>query len=310
MRHRQLGTGGPTAAAIGFGTLALVGGYGAVDEETAQATVRQALDLGVTLLDTADFYGGGEIERLVGRAVAGRREDALIATRGGAVFTGAARPTTFDCRPEQLRRACDASLRRLDVDHIDLYYLARVDPAVPVEDSVGGLAELVAAGKVRWIGLSEVSAEQLRRAHRVHPVTALESEYSLWERGIEDEILPTARELGVGLVAHSPLGRGFLAGGLGSAHDLVPGDFRCRQQRFADQRLRRDRRRLAAAEGIAAAHGLSLAQLSLAWLLARGEDIVPIPGTRTAAHLAQNAAAADAVLDPDEAEQLSTVLMG
>jgi aryl-alcohol dehydrogenase-like predicted oxidoreductase len=303
MHTRTLG--GLTVPAIGLGSLALTGGYGAVDEETAVTTVRRALDLGVTLLDTADFYAGGELERLLGKAVAGRRDEAVLATRGGAVCTDGSRPTEFNGTPDFLRRACDASLRRLGVDHIDLYYLARPDPGVPVEESVGGLAALVDAGKVWQIGLCEVPAELLYRAYHVHPVAALQSGYSLWERGVEAEILPVVRELGIGFVAHSPLGRGFLTGTLSGADQLAPGDYRRRQPRFEAESLARGRLRLVPAERIAGRYGITLGQLALAWLLAQGEDIVPIPGTRTGAHLAENAAAATVSLSPGEVKELA-----
>jgi aryl-alcohol dehydrogenase-like predicted oxidoreductase len=306
MRTRALG--GLTVSAIGLGSLALTGGYGAVDEPTAIATIRRALDLGVTLLDTADFYAGGELERLLGKAIADRRDEAVVATRGGAVFTGAGRPTEFDGTGTFLRDACDASLRRLGVDHIDLYYLARPDHRVPIEESVAGLAALVQAGKVRHIGLSEVPADLLRRAQRVHPVTALQSEYSLWERGIEAEILPAVRELGIGFVAHSPLGRGFLTGTLFDAAQLGPDDYRRRQPRFGAESLARQWPRLEQAWQIADRYGITLTQLALAWLLGQGEDIVPIPGTRTGAHLAENADAATVSLDPGEVKELAGLL--
>jgi aryl-alcohol dehydrogenase-like predicted oxidoreductase len=307
---RNLGQAGPVSSAIGLGTLALVGGYGAVDADTAVATVGAALDAGVSMLDTADFYGGGEIERLVGKAIRGRRTDALVATRGGARFTGAARPTSFDGSPAYLRRACDDSLRRLGVDHIDLYYLARVDPEVPVTESVGGLAELVAAGKIVHIGLSEVTGEQLRAAHAVHPVSAVQSEYSLWAPAVEAEVLPLTRELGIGFVAHSPLGRGFLTGRIDSADQLAPGDFRRRLERFADAPLRRDRQRWRAAEKLAADRGVTPGQLAIAWLLARGPHVVPIPGTRSAAHLAENVAATRIELSEAEITLLAATLAG
>ncbi|MFH8980944.1 aldo/keto reductase [Streptomyces varsoviensis] len=287
--------------ALGLGTLALTGGYGSVGAADAIATVRAALDCGVSLLDTADFYAGGAVEELLGRAVAGRRDEAFLATRGGALFSGPARPTSFDGSPGYLRRACEASLRRLGTDRIDLYCLARVDPAVPVEESVGGLAELVAEGKIRHIGLSEASAAQLRRAAAVHPVTALATEYSLWSRDVADEILPTARALGCALVACSPLGRGFLTGALTGA-DLPAGDYRRNHPRFSPANLPRNQRLLARAERIGRAHGVPLRHLALAWVLSRGEDIVPIPGTRSVAHLDDNLAAAAHRL-PDRAAQ-------
>jgi len=303
MHTRKLGD--LVVAAVGLGTLPLSAGYGPVDPAAAAAVLRRALDLGLTLVDTADFYGGGAVEELVGRALSGRRSEAVLATRGGAILRGSARPTEFDGSPGFLRRACADSLRRLGTDHIDLYYLARPDPRVPIEESVGALAELVAAGMVREIGLSEVSGELLRRAHAVHPVAALQSEYSLWERGHEADALPTARELGVGFVAHTPLGRGFLTGTLDSADRLAPNDYRRRQPRFAPEALARDYARLEAARPHAARLGVSLGELALAWLLARDPGLVPIPGTRSGAHLAANAAAARLVLPPELVAELS-----
>lgn len=297
MHTRELGA--LRVGAVGLGTLPLAGGYGAVGRADAIAAVRGALDLGMTLIDTADFYGGGEVEELVGRALAGRRSEAVIATRGGAVLRGAARPTEFDGSPAFLREACDASLRRLGTDHIDLYTLARPDPRVPIEESTGALADLVTAGKVRHIGLSEVPGDTLRRAHRVHPVAALQSEYSLWERGHEAHALAAARALGVGFVAHTPLGRGFLTGAIASADGLGPADYRRRQPRFAPEALARDTRLLAAARPHAHRLGITLGQLALAWLLTREPGLVPIPGSRDGGHLAENAAAADRRL-PDE----------
>ncbi|GAA0639229.1 aldo/keto reductase [Kutzneria viridogrisea] len=280
--------GGLASSAVGLGCLPLTGGYGQVAAEEAVAAIRTALDLGVRLVDTADFYGGGEVERIVGTAIRGRRAEATVATRGGAVTRGSARPTEYDGRPEFLRQACAASLRRLGTDYIDLYLLARPDPAVPIEDSVGGLGELVDAGMVRHIGLSEVSEDALRRAATVRPLAVVESEYSLWFRDVERRILPTLRELGVGLLAHSPLGRGFLTGGL----TLGPTDYRRRQPRFSPENLAAEASPLAELTELADAHGVRPAQLALAWLLTRDEAVVPIPGTRDRGHLAENAVAA------------------
>ncbi len=307
MRTRTLGAGGPVVAPVGLGSLALTGGYGRIDRDAAVATVRAALDLGMNLLDTADFYGGGEIERLVGAAIAGRREQVVLATRGGAVFTDAARPTRFDGSPSFLRQACEDSLRRLGVDHIDVYYLARLDQRVPIEESMGGLADLVAEGKIGHIGLSEVSTDELTRAHRVHPVAALQSEYSLWRRDVEPDILPTVAALGIGFVAHTPLGRGFLSTSV-TAGQLSDGDYRRRDQRFAPDALERDTRTLAPAAELARRLGLTTGQLALAWLLARDTPaVVPIPGTRDPAHLAENLATAETALSPVDIAELAAL---
>jgi aryl-alcohol dehydrogenase-like predicted oxidoreductase len=302
--RRKLGPAGLVTSAVGYGCLGLTGGYGEIGADRAAALVNEALDHGVTLLDTADFYGGGSVEELLGRALAGRRGDAVLATRGGAVFSGPARPTAFVGTPLHLRAACDASLRRLRTDHIDLYHLTRVDPAVPVEESVGGLAELVAEGKIGHVGLCEVTADQLRRAHAVHPVTAVAAEYSLWSRDVEDELLPAARELGVGFVACSPLGRGFLTGAVGPGA-LRAGDYRRNHPRFAPENAARNRLLLAEAERVAARTGVPLGRLALAWVLAQGEDVVPIPGTTSSAHLAQNLAAVADRLGPADAQRLA-----
>ncbi|WP_367657999.1 aldo/keto reductase [Streptomyces sp. TG1A-8] len=304
MDIRKLGAAGPEVSAVGLGCLGLTGGYGAVDEDAAVALVREALERGVTLLDTADFYGGGGVERLLGRALAGVRDRAVIATRGGAVFSGSGRPTAFDGSPAYLRQACEASLRRLGTDRIDLYYLARVDPAVPVEDSVGALAELVAEGKIGHIGLSEVSADVLRRAHAVHPVAAVATEYSLWSRDVEDTVLPAARELGVGLVACSPLGRGFLTGTVDAAA-LGARDYRRNHPRFSPDNAARNAVLLDGAARIAAESGVPLARLALAWVLARGQDVVAIPGTVRRAHLLENIAAAADRLGPAHVDSLA-----
>jgi aryl-alcohol dehydrogenase-like predicted oxidoreductase len=308
MDNRKLG--GLISSAVGLGTLALAGAYGAVAEDEAVAAVRGALDLGVTLLDTADFYGGGEVERRVGRAIAGRRGEAVVATRGGARFTEGSgkRPDRIDGSPQYLREACEASLRRLGVDCIDLYYLARVDPQVPVEESVGALGELVAEGKIRHIGLSEVPVQVLRRAHATAPVSALESEYSLWERGVEDEVLPAARELGIGLVAFSPLGRGFLTGGLTSPEQLGEGDIRRNHARFDQDNFTANRQLVVGVEQMAAELDVPAAQLALAWLLSRGDDVVPIPSTRSLTHLRTNADAATITLTPAQSARLADSL--
>lgn len=305
MELRDLGTTGLVTSAIGLGSLGFTGGYGTADRDESLATIRLALDIGVSLLDTADFYGGGRVEELIGEAVRGRREEAVLATRGGATFTPEGRPTGLDARPERLHAACDESLRRLGTDWIDLYSLARVDPQVPIEDSIGALAELVAAGKVRHIGVSEVTPEQLRRAHAVHPVAAVACEYSLIERSVEAELLPAARSLGVGLIACSPLCRALLGGQLSSADQLGAGDFRHNHPRFSADNLPHNRNLVRVAETIAAGKDVSVGRLALAWLLAQGPDVVPIPGTRTRRHLEMNAAATLVYLTGDERRRLA-----
>ncbi|MET8771726.1 aldo/keto reductase [Streptomyces sp. NPDC004658] len=304
MDNRQLGSGGPRVSALGLGTMGMGGSYGPADEAEAAATVRRALDLGVTLVDTADFYGpDGAGERIVGTALAGRRDEAVIASKTGmeAVPGG---PPRVNGRPEYIKTRIDASLHRLGTDRIDLYYLARVDPDVPVEESVGALGELVAAGKVGHIGLCEVSAATVRRAHAVHPVAAVQTEYSLWERHVEAGILPTLRELGVSLVAYRPLGSGFLSGDL-TMDRLAMADFRRNDPRLQGDNLYRNMTFLPVLYELAENKGVTPAQLSLAWLLAQGEDVIPIPGTKRRTYLEQNAASVDIELTPDEIQGLA-----
>jgi aryl-alcohol dehydrogenase-like predicted oxidoreductase len=291
MDYRILGTGGPRVSAIGLGCMGMSEFYGPADEATSVATIHRALDLGVNLLDTADMYGIGHNERLVGRAIAGRRDEVVLATKFGIVREdGQGR---IDSSAGYARRAIDASLARLGVDHVDLYYLHRRDPDVPIEETVGALAELVRAGKVLHIGLSEVGAETLRRAHAVHPIAALQSEYSLWTRDVETEVLPVARELGTALVAYSPIGRGFLTGTISSTQELAGDDFRRTNPRFQGENLRHNLALVEVVRRVAAEVGCTPVQLALAWLLARGEDVVPIPGTKRAAYLAENVTAVD-----------------
>ena len=275
--------------------------YGETDEAESVATIRRALEIGVTFLDTADVYGVsfGENERLVGRAIAGRRDEVVLATK----FANATNPDgsrRIDGRPEYVREAIDASLARLGVDHVDLYYQHRVDADTPIEETVRAMAELVAAGKVRHLGLSEASAATIRRAHAVHPITALQSEYSLWTRDLEGEILDTCRELGIGLVPYSPLGRGFLAGRFTTADELEDGDFRKTNPRFTGENMGRNRRLAERVKELAAAKGITPAQLALAWVLSRGDDVVPIPGTKRRAYLEENAAASEVELTAAE----------
>ncbi|MFE0136433.1 aldo/keto reductase [Streptomyces sp. NPDC059037] len=291
--------GALTVSAQGLGCMGMSHAYGASDDTQSIATIHRALDLGVTLLDTSDFYGNGHNEELIGRALAGRRDDAVLATKFGFA-NKLGEPTRIRGDAAYVREACDASLRRLGVDHIDLYYLHRVDRSVPIEETVGAMAELVEAGKVRHLGLSEASARTIRKAHAVHPIAALQSEWSLWTRDLEEEIAPVCRELGIGLVPFSPLGRGFLTGRYTSTDALQEGDMRRGQPRFADGNLERNLAVVEALEEIAAKKGVTAGQLALAWVQHRGDDVVPIPGTRREKYLTENLAAATLELSPDE----------
>ncbi|MBM7480777.1 aldo/keto reductase [Oerskovia jenensis] len=309
---RTLGGAAPAGplvvSAIGFGGMSATDAYGPADEREATDTLHAALDAGVTLFDTADVYGHGRNEQLLGRVLRSRRDDVVIASKLGLPPAGGhpdGRPV--DGRPEYVRRAIDASLVRLGTDRLDLYYLHRVDPQVPVEDTVGALAELVAAGKVLHLGLSEVSAETVRRAHAVHPVTAVQSEYSLWTRDPEDEVLPALTELGVGFVPFSPLGRGILTGTVEATDDFAADDVRRSHARYRGEDFAHNRSLVARLEEVAAARGVTTAQLALAWLLAQGQHVVPIPGTKRRAYLEQNVAAAHVHLSPDEVEAIGAL---
>jgi aryl-alcohol dehydrogenase-like predicted oxidoreductase len=290
---RQLGSEGPVVSRIGLGCMGMSEFYGRGDEGVAIATIRRALDLGVTFLDTADMYGPFTNERLVGRAITGRRDDVVLATKFGNVRGENGEHLGIRGDAAYVRQACDASLERLGVDHIDLYYQHRVDPRTPIEDTVGAMAELVAAGKVRHLGLSEAAPATLRRAHAVHPITALQTEYSLWSRDPEDEILRTVRELGIGFVAYSPLGRGFLSGRFRSLDDLDPDDFRRHNPRFQGTNFTRNLELVRRVQEIAAEKGVTAAQLALAWVLRQGDGIVPIPGTKRIPYLEENVGALD-----------------
>jgi len=287
----------------GLGCMGMSEFYGATDEAEGLATIDRALDLGITFLDTADMYGPFTNERLVGRAIASRRDEVVLATKFGIVRTDGGR--SISGSPDYVRSACDASLQRLGVDHIDLYYQHRVDTSVPIEETVGAMAELVAAGKVGHLGLSEASADTIRRAAAVHPIAAVQSEYSLFSRDIERAVLPTLRELGIGLVAYSPLGRGFLTGAIRTVEDLEPGDFRRSSPRFAEQALAANLRLVDRVRELATARGVTPGQLALAWVSAQGEDVVPIPGTKRRRYLEENAAARDLVLTDAELAQLA-----
>ncbi|RCG20115.1 aldo/keto reductase [Sphaerisporangium album] len=300
MKQRTLGRG-LTVSSLGLGCMGMSEFYGAGDEAESLATLHRALDLGVTFLDTADMYGPFTNERLVGKAIAGRRDEVVLATKFGIERDPDDHARRgVNGRPDYLRRACDASLQRLGVDHIDLYYQHRVDPDVPVEETWGALAELVAQGKVRHLGISEAAPGVVRRAHAVHPITAGQYEYSLFTRDPEDEIIATFRELGIGLVAYSPLGRGFLTGAITSADQFEAGDFRAANPRFQGENFAANRELVVQIERIAEDKGVTPAQLALAWVLAQGEDIVPIPGTKRRSYLEQNVAALDVALTAQE----------
>jgi aryl-alcohol dehydrogenase-like predicted oxidoreductase len=306
MHKRTLGSTGLEVSAQGLGCMGMSEFYGTADEGEAIATIHRALELGVTLLDTADMYGPFTNERLVGRAIEGRRDEVVVATKFGNERTEDGGFVGVNGRPEYVHRACDASLERLGVDHIDLYYQHRVDKTVPIEETVGAMAELVEQGKVRHLGLSEASPETIRRAHAVHPITALQTEYSLWTRDPEAEVLPTVRELGIGFVAYSPLGRGFLSGTITSADDLPEDDFRRRNPRFQRGNVEQNLALVDRVREIADEKGVTPGQLALAWLLHNPAHpgIVPIPGTKRVRWLEENAAADDVRLSADELERL------
>ncbi len=291
---RILGTGDHalTVSTIGLGCMGMSEFYGTANQSEAADTIHRALDLGGSFLDTADMYGPFTNERLVGQAIAGRRDEVVLATKFGNERSEEGGFLGINGSPDYVRSACDASLQRLGVDHIDLYYQHRVDKTVPIEETVGAMAELVSAGKVRYLGLSEASAETIRRAHAVHPITALQTEYSLWTRHVEEEILPTLRELGVGLVPYSPLGRGFLTGTITSLDVLAPDDFRRHNPRFAGDALEANLKIVDAVRAIAETKDATPGQIALAWVLAQGEEVVPIPGTKRISYLEENIGAA------------------
>ena len=309
MQTRILGLKGPTVSALGLGCMGMSEFYGDRDDAESVATIHRALDLGVTLFDTSDAYGPHTNEQLVGRAVADRRDQVLLATKFGLV-RDPDDPTArgVNGRPEYVRRAAEGSLQRLGVDHIDLYYQHRVDPDTPIEETIGAMAELVQEGKVRYLGMSEAGPETLRRANAVHQITALQTEYSLWSRDPGDEILPTCRELGIGFVAYSPLGRGFLTGAIQSVDDLAPDDYRRSSPRFQGENFDRNLELVGTIGELAANKAVTPAQLALAWVLAQGEDIVPIPGTKRRARLEENAAAVDVELSDDELREIADAL--
>jgi aryl-alcohol dehydrogenase-like predicted oxidoreductase len=301
----NLGSQGLEASRQGLGCMGMSEFYGDADESESVATIHRALELGVTLLDTSDIYGPFTNERLVGRAIADRRGEVMLATKFGIVRDENGARHGIDGSADYVRRACEASLQRLGIDHIDLYYQHRVDPDTPIEETVGAMAELVSEGKVRFLGLSEAAPDTIRRAHAVHPISALQSEYSLWERAVEAEVLPTVRELGIGFVPYSPLGRGFLTGRYKSLEGLAADDFRRSVPRFGDRHLDANLRIVEAVEAVAAEKDATAAQVALAWVHAQGEDIVAIPGTTTRRHLESNVAALDVALSAADLERLS-----
>jgi aryl-alcohol dehydrogenase-like predicted oxidoreductase len=308
MITRTLGGDGPEVSAIGLGCMGMSAFYGTSDEGESLRTIERALDLGCNFLDTSDMYGPHTNERLVGRAIKDRRDEVFLATKFAIRIEPGPDGTpirSIDGRPEYVRAACDASLQRLGVDHIDLYYQHRVDPNTPIEETVGAMAELVAAGKVRHLGLSEASAQTIRRAHEVHPIAAVQSEYSLWTRDVEPEIMPTLDELGIALVAYSPLGRGFLSGRFSSPEELDEGDFRRYGPRFTGENLLENRKLAERVRELASEKQLTPGQLALAWVLARGEHIVPIPGTKRVSYLEENLAAADVQLSEEDVERIA-----
>jgi aryl-alcohol dehydrogenase-like predicted oxidoreductase len=304
---RSLGSGGPTVGAIGFGCMSFGGTYGNAVGDDPVDVIRQALELGASMLDTADRYGVSE--EVVGDALKGwPRDDVFLATKFGIISPPKGdQPAVVDGRPEYVRASIDASLRRLGVDHVDLYYQHRADENVPIEETIGAMAELVEQGKVRYLGLSEASVDTIRRAAAVHTITALQSEWSIWSRDIEDEVVPVCRELGIGIVAYSPLGRGFLTGQIESADQFEDHDLRRRQPRFSSEAIVRNRGLVEVIRAIAARHDARPGQVALAWLLAKGPGVVPIPGTKRTAYLRENLAAAELALTADEIAQLDAV---
>jgi aryl-alcohol dehydrogenase-like predicted oxidoreductase len=304
---RALGGQGLSVSAVGLGCMGMSQDYGPADDGESVEVVRRAIDLGVTLIDTSMSYGAGHNEEIVGRGIAGRRDEVVLATKFGIWRENRGDPPSLNARPERIREFCEASLTRLGTDHIDLYYLHRVDPQVPVEDSVGAMAELVAEGKVRYLGLSESSTDELKRAAATAPISAVQYEWSLFWRELEDDVVPLARELGIGLVGFSPLGRGFLTGtldltALGADDDRLP------DQRFQGEHLTTNTARLEQLTELAAGLGITPGQLALAWLLAQGDDVAAIPGTRSRARLAENAGAADVTLTADDLARLEAVI--
>ena len=307
MDDRNLGSQGLVVSEIGLGCMGMSEFYGTGDEDESIATIHRAIELGITFLDTADMYGPFTNEKLVGKAIADRRDEVVIATKFGNERAEDGTRLGINGRPDYVRKACDASLSRLEVDHIDLYYQHRVDPGTPIEETWGAMKELVEAGKVRYLGISEAAPETIRQANAVHPISALQTEYSLWSRDVEDEILPTVRELGIGFVAYSPLGRGFLTGQIKSPEDLEEDDFRRTSPRFQGENFKRNLELVDRVREIATEKGVTPGQLALAWLLAQGNDIVPIPGTKRRKYVEENTAAVDIALTEEDLRRIEEI---
>lgn len=307
MENRKLGKDGPLVSAIGLGCMGMSEFYGSADESESIETIHKAFDSGVTFFDTADMYGPYKNEKLVGKALKGIRDEVILATKFGIVRGGDPKSRSVNGRPEYVKSACEASLTRLGVDHIDLYYQHRVDKNTPIEDTIGAMADLVNEGKVRFLGMSEASPETIRRANKVHQITALQTEYSLWTRDPESDILSTVRDLGIGFVAYSPLGRGFLTGRFKSPDDFEDNDFRKYSPRFQGENFNKNLQLVEKVKELAEQKGVKPAQLALAWVLSRGTDIVPIPGTTKLKHSEENIAAVDIKLTEEELQQIDTI---